>query len=178
MAESNPMRWVVLAFIVAGLFAVGMVTWVDHQVDSAKAKAAAEAQAMDERMAHADQRVTSELDRAAAVAAPFVAEIGAGRFADAYARLAVPYRAAVSVAAFARSCQASPILTGARTVTLRRLRTQSGGGAATLEADGVLDSTAGAVPVSFVFLSEEGGPRILVVSLAGVPVLQGVTPAR
>ena len=178
MAESNPMRWVVLAFLAAGLFAIGIVTVVDRQVDAAKAKAAAEAQATDEQVARADQQVTSALDRAAAVAAPFVAEIGAGRFAEAYARLAVPYRAAVSIGAFTSTCQASPILMGARQVTLRRLRTQSAGGAATLEADGVLDSTAGAVPISFVFLQEPAGPRVLVVSLAGVPVLQGVAPAR
>jgi hypothetical protein len=178
MAESNPLRWVVLAIVAAGLFAVGIVTLVDHQVDTAKAKAAAEAQAMDQQMARADRQVTSELDRAAAVAAPFVAEIGAGRFSDAYARLATPYRAAVSVAAFSRSCQASPILTGARQVTLRRLRTQTGGGGATLEADGVLDSTAGAVPISFVFLQEPTGPRVVVVSLAGVPVLQGISLAH
>jgi hypothetical protein len=42
----------------------------------------------------------------------------------------------------------------------------------------MLSSTVGAVPVSFVFLPEPAGPRILVVSLAGVPVLQGVAPAR
>ena len=50
--------------------------------------------------------------------------------------------------------------------------------AATLEAEGMLDSSAGAVPARFVFLPEEGTPRILVVSLAGVPVLQGVAPVR
>jgi hypothetical protein len=178
MAESNPMRWVVLAFIAAGLFAVGLVTVVDRQVDAAKTKAAAEANDMEQRMARADQQVTSGLDRAAAVAVPFIAEIGAGRFAEAYARLAAPYRAAVSLDAFAEACQASVILTGARQVTLRRLRTQSGGGGATLEADGVLDSTAGAVPISFVFLQEPAGPRVVVVSLAGVPVLQGMARPR
>ncbi len=178
MAESNPMRWVVLAFIAAALFAVAIVMVVDRQVDVAKAKAAAEAQAMDLRMARADQQATSALDRAAAVAAPFVAEIGAGRFAEAHARLAVPYRAAVSIAAFTETCKRSPILMGARQLTLRRLRTQAGGGGATLEADGLLDSTVGAVPISFVFLQEPAGPRVLVVSLAGVPVLQGVTPER
>jgi len=178
MADSNPMRWVVLAFLAAGLFAVVIVTVVDRQVDAAKTKAAAEAQAMDDRTVRADQQVTSSLDRAAAVAAPFVGDIAAGRFDEAYARLATPYRAAVSLAAFRATCQASPILMGARQVTLRRLRTQTAGSAATLEADGLLDSTAGAVPIGFVFLQEPAGPRVLVVSLAGVPVLQGVAPAR
>ena len=66
MAESNPMRWVVLAFLAAGLCAVVIVTVVDRQVDAAKAKGAAEAQAMDEGMARGDRQVTSALDRAAA----------------------------------------------------------------------------------------------------------------
>jgi len=172
------MRWVVLGVIAAALFAVGIVTLVQSQVAAAKAEAASAAQASETQMARADEQLTGALSRAAAVAGPFVADVGAGRFAQAYARLAAPYRANVSLAAFTKTCQASPILAGARQVMLRRLRTQTGGGTATLEADGMLDSAAGAVPASFVFLQEQGTPRILVVSLAGVAVLQGVAPAR
>jgi hypothetical protein len=166
MADSNPMRWVVWGFIAAGLFAVGMVMLVQNRVDAAKAKAAATAEGR------------AALDRASAVAAAFVADVGAGRFAAAYARLAAPYRAAVSPQAFAGACRASPILAGARDVAFRHLEEQAYERASTLEADGVLGSSAGAVPVRFVFLSEAAGPRILTVSLAGVPVLQGVAPVR
>ena len=52
------------------------------------------------------------------------------------------------------------------------------GGASSIEASGVLNSAAGAVPIAFVFLQEPPGLRILVVSLGGVPVLQGVSPIR
>jgi hypothetical protein len=89
--------------------------------------------------------------------------------------MASPYRSAVTRAAFEAACRASPMLAGARAVTLNRLREQNTGRAASLEASGVLDSSAGAVPIGFVFLREAGQLRILVVSLAGVPVLQGVT---
>jgi hypothetical protein len=82
----------------------------------------------------------------------------------------------VALPAFEKTCRASPILAAARAVTLTRLRQQSAGTAATIEASGVLDSGAGAVPIGFVFLQEGGRLRILVVSLAGVPVLQGVAP--
>ena len=51
------------------------------------------------------------------------------------------------------------------------------GGAGSVEARGQGDAAAGAVPVALVFLSEGGALRILVMSLAGVPVLQGVAPA-
>jgi len=99
---------------------------------------------------------------------------GRGEFADAYALLAAPYRDAVTLAAFTKACQASPILAEARAVTLNRLRQQTVGTAATVEGSGVLDSRSGGVPIAFVFLQEGGNLRILVVSLAGVPVLQGV----
>ena len=175
MADSNPMRWVVLSLVAAGAFAVGLVTFVRQSVEQAKANAQATVLAEERGM---DSRGPSLLDRAAAVAGPFVAHVGAGRFAEAHALLAAPYRQAVSVDAFARSCRATAILAGARSVTLRELRQQNAGGASSLEARGLLDSVAGAVPVGFVFLQEKAGLRILVVSIAGVPVLQGVTPAR
>src|SRR6185295_4975626 len=41
MAAANPMRWVVLSFLAAGLFAIGIVLFVGHEVDQAKAEAAA-----------------------------------------------------------------------------------------------------------------------------------------
>lgn len=173
MAESNPMRWVVLALVGAGLFAAGIVTAVNHAVDTAKAKAKAEAAA--QLGPAAGQGPGASLtDAVSAVAAPFVGHVGAGRFAEAHALLAAPYRAAVSVEAFTRACLASPILVGARSVAIQQVRQQRVAAAATLEARGVLDSAAGAVPVAFVFLTEAGRPRILSVSLAGVPVLQGV----
>jgi hypothetical protein len=172
------MRWVVLGVIAAALFAVAIVMLVQGRVDAAKAEAAAAAQASEAQVARADEEVSGELARAGVVVAPFIEDVGAGHFTAAYARLAPPTREAVSLAAFTRSCQSSPVLSGARNVRLTRLRSQRGGGAATLEADGVLDSVAGAVPVSFVFLSDSDWPRILTVSLAGVPILQGVALAR
>jgi hypothetical protein len=175
MAEPNPMRWVVLTFVAAGVFILGLLAFIDHTFEQAKAKAKIAVEADIRRM---ETHGTPSLDRAAAVAGPFVAHVGAGEFAEAHALLAAPYRQAVSVAAFAKSCRAIAILAGARWVTLRQLRRQNVGGASTLEASGLLDSSAGAVPAGFVFLEEAAGPRILVVSLAGVPVLQGVAPAR
>jgi hypothetical protein len=174
MAESNPMRWVVLSLVAAGLFAIGLVTVVNHATESAMAKAKADVAADFDRL---DKRGTPLLDTTSAVAAPFIVAVGAGRYAAAYALLAAPFRRAVSPEAFARSCRASPILSGARAVTLREVRQQSAVGSPALEARGVLDTTAGGVPVGFVFLEEDAGPRVLVVSLAGVPVLQGVVPA-
>lgn len=166
---------VVVWTVVLGLaFAVGMVLLVHNVTESSRQKALEAANAEVERVEQ--QRGPSLLDAAAAVASPFVAHVGAGRYADAHALLAAPYRGAVTPAVFAKDCKASPILSSARSVTLNHLRQQSAGTAAAVEASGVLDSGAGAVPIGFVFLQEAGRLRILVVSLAGVPVLQGVAP--
>jgi len=175
MADANPMRWVVLSLVAGALFAVGLVTYIRHTVDEAKAKAQAEASA---QVARREQPGRSRLDEVTIVAAPFVSLVGQGRFSEAYPLLAAPFRQAVTLEAFAAACRASPILAGARTVSMRELRQQSAGGASSLEARGLLLSTAGAVPIGFVLIDEPPGPRILTVSLAGVPVLQGVTRAH
>jgi hypothetical protein len=154
-------------------FAIGIYLFVDSQIKSSREAALKTVNAEAELK---EKRGPSMLDAAAAVAVPFVAQVGSGRFVDAYQLLAAPYRSAVTPAAFEKACRASPLLVGARSVTLNRLRQQNAGAAATVEAMGVLDSRAGAVPIGFVFLQESGHLRILVVSLAGVPVLQGVTP--
>jgi hypothetical protein len=164
---------IVFSIVGAGIFVVGLLLLIDSVTRSSREKALATVDAEVQRM---ENRGPSKLDAAAAVASSFAAHVGAGRFAEAYPLLAAPYRSAVPLAGFAKACRASPILAAARTVTLNRLRQQSAGSAATIEASGVLDSSAGAVPIGFVFLEEESRLRILVVSLAGVPVLQGVAP--
>ena len=183
MVRPGAEKILVWSIVLAIAFAIGMYLFVDSRSKASReaalrATATAAATKQTERSA-----ATSTLERAAGVASSFVGHVGAGRFADAYALLAAPYRDAVSLSAFEKACRASSILAGARAVTLNRLRQQSAGTAASLEASGVLDSTAGAVPVGFVFLAEGTGNapesralRILVVSLAGVPVLQGVAP--
>jgi len=175
MAESNPMRWVVLSLVAAGLFAGGLYLFIQSKLEAARAQAEADARAMTQRMEERDRQVTAELDAARSVASTFIAHVGAGRFADAHALLATPYRDATSVGAFAASCRASPLLAGARAVTFQQLRQMRVGSVSAIEARGLLESTAGAVPATFTFLHEPTGPRVLVVVLAGVPVLQGIT---
>lgn len=175
MRDAHPGRSIAISLGAAAVFAGGLHFYIRHSIDEAKAKANAETSAATQQ---AEGRV-SLLDTASAVAGPFVAHVGAGRFEQAHALLAAPYRRAASVEAFARSCRASPILARARSVTLRQLRQQAssgGGGGSSFEANGVLDSEEGTVPVSFVFLQEGGSLRVLVVAIGGVPVLQGVAP--
>jgi len=170
MRDAHPGRSIAISFAAAAVFAVGLLFYIRHSIDAATAESKAKTMAVTQQ---AEARV-SLLDTASAVAGPFIAHVGAGRFEQAYALLAAPYRRAVSVEAFAQSCRASPILARARSVTLRQLRQQAASGGTSFEANGVLDSEEGTVPVSFVFLSEGGSLRVLVVAIGGVPVLQGV----
>jgi hypothetical protein len=174
VGKPDAAKVLVWTIVLAIAGAVGMVLLVHGIMDASRARAL---KATNAEVAQVEKRQgPSLLDAAAAVAAPFIADVGAGRYADAYARLAAPFRGAVPLDAFAKACRASPILSTARAVTLNHLRQQRAGAAATIEASGVLDSGAGAVPIGFVFLEEAGRLRILVVSLAGVPVLQGIAP--
>ena len=162
------------AVVGAAIFVVGLLLLINSVTTSAKMKALA---AVDAEVQRREDGGPSMLDAAAAVATSFAGHVGAGRFAAAYPLFAAPFRSAVPPAAFAQACQASPFLATTRTVTLNQLRRQSVGQAATIEAAGLLDSGAGAVAIGLVFLEEQGHLRILVVSLAGVPVLQGVVSA-
>jgi hypothetical protein len=172
MGQPNSPRAIVVWLLACGLFAFCLYTYIRRSIPT-RAQLLAEQSAA---MAPMEHRGPSMLDSAAGVAEPFVEAIGGGRFAEAHTLLAAPYRDAVSVEAFARKCRASPILAGARSVTFQELRSRNAGSATTFEAQGLLDSRVGAVPVGFVFLREGGVLRILVVSLAGVPVLQGIAP--
>lgn len=174
VGKPDASKVLVLSLVLGLAFTVGMLLLVNSVTKSSRDRALEQTNA--EVARREGPRAPSMLDAAAAVASPFIAHVGAGRFADAYALLAAPYRDAVPLRAFAKSCQASPLLAGARAVTLNKLRQQSAGAASTFEASGVLDSRAGAVPIGFVFVQESGKLRILVVSLAAVPVLQGILP--
>jgi hypothetical protein len=166
---SKVLVWTIVLGITA---AVGIYVLVHSITQSSREAALKQTEAETRRLEQ--RRGPSMLEAAAAVASPFIAHVGAGRYADAYALLAAPYRNAVTLDAFTKACRGSPLLAAARSVSLNRLRQTSAGASATIEATGVLDGAAGAVPIGFVFLPEGGRLRILVVSLAGVPVLQGV----
>ena len=183
MVRPGAEKILVWSIVLAIAFSIGMYLFIDSRIKASREEALRATAA--ETKQHERSGATSTLERAAGVASSFVGHVGAGRFADAYALLAAPYRNTVSLSAFEKACRGSAILTGARAVTLNRLRQQSAGTASSLEASGVLDSAAGAVPIGFVFLTEGARAgdapesralRILVVSLAGVPVLQGVAP--
>src|SRR4029077_14545613 len=69
MAESNPMRWVVLSLVAAAATGLGICGGVEAQVAAARAKAAAEARAMEQRMEARDRVATAGLEAARQVAA-------------------------------------------------------------------------------------------------------------
>jgi hypothetical protein len=172
VARPGAEKILVWSIVLAIAFTIGMVLFVNSRIKASREEALKRVAAETELR---EKRGPSMMDAAAAVAVPFVAHLGAGRFADAYKLMSAPYQGAVTRAEFEKAVRGSPLLAGARSVTLNRLRQQNAGNATTVEARGVLDSSAGAVPIGFVFTQESGRLRVLVVSLAGVPVLQGVS---
>jgi hypothetical protein len=128
-------------------------------------------------------RAPQYLELAGAVMTRFTDALAAKRFDDAYALMAEPYRDHASVETFRASCAASPFLAQAERATVfSTVRTWSGGAVQepyTLEGRGVITGHAGSINARITFLVSGGDLRILVLVLAGVPVLNGVTaPAR
>ena len=103
-------------------FAIGLYLFIDNRIKASREAALKTVNAEAELK---EKRGPSMLDAAAAVAVPFIANVGAGRFADAYQLLAAPYRSAVTPSAFEKVCRESPLLAGARSVALNRLRQQN-----------------------------------------------------
>jgi hypothetical protein len=129
----------------------------------------------------APSRPTSdELAVASELFGRFVAHLAARRHDDAYALMALPYRSMVPAAEFRLACERSAFLASAQRGVLqstRRLVAPGGPkGPYTTQAQGMLVSSAGSIDANVTLLVERGEPSILVLSLAGVPVLDGVSP--
>ena len=166
-----------LAVLGAAIFGVGLYLFIDHATTKARETKLAEVRAETEKMQK--RGGAPMLDAAAAVASQFVAHVGAeplhrcARAAGGAVQEERGQRRSVRAhlprvgAAGRRACRGAHAPAPAER-----------GRRSSIEASGVLNSSAGAVPIAFVFLQEPAGLRILVVSLGGVPVLQGVAPAH
>ncbi len=196
MSAATAGRYIVVSLVVSAVFVIGLNIYLRRSFTSAREEALARPGPVEDLKQGGG---LARLAAASTVASNFAADIGAGHFAEAYGLLATPYRNTTSLDQFAKACQASPFLKGARGLTLRQLRETSAGAASgplaaetpggaldraatsgpvAVQGTGLLDSSAGPVPAQLVFLQESGQPRILVLSLAGVPVLQGIAASR
>lgn len=115
----------------------------------------------------------------------FGAELAAKRYEAAYARMAEPYRAAFTLEVFRASCERSPFLSSAqRAGLLKTTRTSLAASTTpdahpeapvTVRGQGVLVTAAGSIDAAVTLLVEHGDVRILVLTLGGIPVLDGVS---
>jgi hypothetical protein len=130
----------------------------------------------------AGPRRPDALEVAQQVASAFVASLGTGDYAGAYAQMARPYRERVPFATF-RDAWRTPLLASPRAIKLTRAETGSVqlDGAfvpgATFTARGMMACAAGALDTSLTFLREPGGAHVLAVVVGGVPIVQGLGPA-
>lgn len=99
----------------------------------------------------------------------FLGDLSANRWDQAYAKMAASYRDANDLARFKSSVEASPYLSSARHITIRR----TFGDDAVTEA--WISTAKGELMMSAALATELGARRLLVLAIAGVPVLQGIT---
>lgn len=174
--SANVTRDILLSLGAAVLFGGGLTAYLLNTIPS-----------REELASHSSLRPSSMDKRpdtlavAGALMNRFAAQLAAKRYADAYALMAPPYRNAVALEAFTQTCERSAFLAGARRAEVLSTRQMSAAGAPadapfTLQARGLLIGTAGSIDMGATLLVERGVPAILVLMLAGVPVLDGVSP--
>jgi hypothetical protein len=124
-----------------------------------------------------------DLQLATAVAGRFISALAAGQHADAYALMANTYRERFSLREFSERCAASEYLARSERISLSRTRRVVPAGTspehATLQAIGALLSPLGNIDATLTLIDESpGGLKILVLALAGSPILDGVSATR
>jgi hypothetical protein len=124
-----------------------------------------------------------DLQLASAVTSRFIAELHTGHPEAAYALMASAYRERFSAQKFRAQCGASPFLASAdRAVLSRTRRVVPPGGAAqstSLHGLGLLASGTHSIEADFTLLPDADAElRIVVLSIAGVVVLDGVSGRR
>jgi hypothetical protein len=124
-----------------------------------------------------------DMQLASAIVSRFIGELHAGHHEAAYALMASAYRERFSAQEFRAQCGASPFLASAERAVLSRTRrvVPPGGAArnASLHGLGLLASGTRSIEADFTLLPEADAElRIVVLSIAGVVVLDGVSGRR
>jgi hypothetical protein len=174
MARSqNAGRDILLSLAAAAVLGAGIAAYVMHSMPSRDALKTSYIEPKNGAPQGPD-----DLELARDVMTRFTAALAAKRFEDAYALMAEPYRARASLDAFRASCAASPFLAQAERATVFSTRRMLPGGAVqqpySVQGTGVITGHAGSINAKITLLVSSGDARILVLALAGVPVLDGV----
>ena len=101
------------------------------------------------------------------MSAAFIESIHAGRFEDAYSKMAKLYRSAVTLKQFRATVQSNPYLKAATTAKLWRINEKDGVG----QGNGTLNTSDGGIDVLFHCVYESAGWRITGLTIAGAPAL-------
>lgn len=103
------------------------------------------------------------------------------QYGAAYDQMAAVYRAAVTPALFRAACESHPILSRVKDVTVFQVRGRTAPGSPagpdTITVTALLRSEGGNAEAVFHLTREPDGPRVVSLTVAGVPALQPVTPA-
>ena len=123
-----------------------------------------------------------DLELTAPVFEAFGAALATKNHEDAYSLMAQPYRDAFSRAAFRSACERSPFLAHAQRAGLLKTTRMALASAddqpalpTTVRGQGVLATSSGNIDASVTLLVSGRDAAILVLSLGGIPVLDGVS---
>jgi hypothetical protein len=174
--SKNVTRDILLSLAAAAVFGAGFAAYLLHSMPTRDELKTSYIEPKNAAPAGPD-----DLEVARAVMTKFTQALATKRFDDAYALMAEPYRQIASLDAFRASCAASPFLAQAERATLFSTRRMLPGGAVhgpyTVQGTGVISGHAGSINAKVTLLVSGSDTRILVLTLAGVPVLNGVSAA-
>jgi hypothetical protein len=173
-AKQGPWPTILISFAGAAVFAVLLGSYI---MKSAKVDAPVLVAPSETATTGADT-----LAQAQRVGSAFVAALGAGDPAGAYAQMARPYRESATLAAFQAAWGNTQFLKTIRSVTFSRASdraVQVDGRlvkAATFTATGSIVCATGPFETTFTFLREGDEANVIAVFVNGVAVVQGIAP--
>jgi hypothetical protein len=176
--QRNVGREIALILAATVVLGTGLGAYIWHSVPSRE-----ELLASGPRLTGSDAgaHALGTMDAATELVGRFAAALAAKNYEQAYHLMAAPYRENVPLAAFAAKCKASPFLASAQSAALTSTRRTSVAGSTattfTLQGQGVLVSGRGSLDATFSFLVDNDRMTILVLALAGIPVLDGISGA-
>jgi hypothetical protein len=166
-----------LAVGFAAVAAVGMYLYLRRAIPSRQELLATDAVAP----SAAEGPALRALDEAREAARRFVAAASAGRFDEAVALTAAPYRRGPGERGLRDGWRRARALDGAGTLVVRTVRQETAAASAgapeatSVSVQGLVTSRVGTMDATFRFVTEDGHPRLLTLFVAGVPVVDGVT---
>jgi hypothetical protein len=174
----NAGREIAWSLSAAVLFGVGFAAYLLHSMPTPKQDLLVPSARGTSEQAGGRTPLAPELVAATSVVENFARALAQKNYAAAYDLMAKQYRDAVTLDEFQQVCVSSDWLSNVQRGVLRSTRRMAvSEGPYTEQGPGALVTSAGSIDTTFTFLVNGSDVRLLVVSLVGVPVFDGIGAA-